>query len=157
MTTELVVIAAVAENNVIGNNGKLPWRIAEDLIRFREMTMGFPIIMGRKTHESIGRALPGRTNIVLSRSLPKQKGIVVVPSFAEAIKYTQNNQRAFFIGGQAVYQGAIHHAHRLEITRVHQSPIGDTYFPEIDQEYWIASKFEKGERCDFVTYVPRTR
>ena len=130
----LSIIAAVAKNGVIGNKGKLPWHLSEDLKHFKEITMGHPIIMGRKTFQSIGHPLPGRENIVLSSDEDFQaEGITVIHSFAEEIeKYS--DQKSFVIGGEKVYQLSLPLVDRLYLTLIDRDFEGDTYFPEIDWE-----------------------
>ncbi len=125
------IIVAVAENNVIGCHNKLIWHISEDLKRFKRLTTGHPIIMGRKTYDSIGRALPNRLNVVISRNADlKIEGCEVVGSLDEALKLTEG-QDPFVIGGGEIYRQALPLATKLYLTKVYQSPEGDTHFPEI--------------------------
>ncbi len=138
MNGEINIIAAVADNYAIGNRGELLWHISEDLKYFKSLTMGCPVVMGRKTFESLGRPLPGRLNIVVSRSgwIPKNGGenVVVKPSLEEAIK---TDGEIFIIGGGEIYRQAMQYADRLYITQVHSSPQeADTFFPEISQSLW---------------------
>mgnify|MGYP002760349732 FL=1 len=134
--TEITMIAAVSENNVIGSDGGIPWDIPEDMKHFRELTTGKTVIMGRKTYESLPEdytPLPGRQNIVLSRSDPDIEA-EVVESLEEAYRKSEN--QIFIIGGESVYSQAMKDADRLEITRVHREMDGDAFFPEIG-EGWI--------------------
>lgn len=125
-------IVAVAKNGVIGKEGGLPWYLPAELARFKEVTMGHPIIMGRKTHESIGRALPGRTNIIVTRnSTFHVEGCIVVGSLnraLEAAKKAEGNEEIFIIGGVNVYEQAMPLADRLYLTKVHANIPGDKIF-----------------------------
>ena len=147
----LAVIVAQSENRVIGRNNKLPWHLPEDLKYFKSVTMGKAIIMGRKTYDSIGRPLPGRTNIVVSRNANyQQPGVEVVHDLPSAIKQAESlaiisgNDEALIIGGSQLYQQALPFADRLYLTQVHHQVDGDAYFPEIFDADW-----ELVEREDF--------
>lgn len=130
----LSLIVAMSRNRVIGHQNQLPWHLPEDLKHFKATTMGNPIIMGRKTFESIGRPLPGRENIVVTRNPAyREEGVIVVHSLAEAIKAC-GDRDAFVIGGAQLYQDALPLADRLYVTLIDQDFAGDTYFPEIDWE-----------------------
>jgi dihydrofolate reductase len=137
----VALIAAVADNGVIGKDGALPWRIPADLRWFRERTMGHHVVMGRKTWASIGRPLPGRTNIVVSRNrdLAVPQGVVLVEGLAEAIERatTAGDDEVFVIGGAELYRAALPHADRIYLTRVHADVSGDTWFPAIDERAWV--------------------
>ncbi len=159
----LSLIAAVAQNGVIGASGGLPWRLPSDLKRFKAVTLGRPVIMGRKTHESIGRLLPGRTNIVVTRSEDKSwPGVIVAQTLAGAVKLAQQKDgdgEIFVIGGGQLYAEAMSSADRLYITHVAATPEGDVFFPVIDDRIWkVASRetIEAGENdsaeMDFVIY-----
>jgi dihydrofolate reductase len=139
----LSVILAVADNGVLGKNNALPWHLPEDLQYFKRVTLGKPIVMGRKTFESIGRPLPGRTNIVVSRTPGYcALGVEVIPSLPEAIELAASiagadgQQELMVIGGAAIYAVAIPLAQRLYITEIHSSPEGDVYLPEVDWNEW---------------------
>lgn len=157
----LSLIAAVAENGVIGVDDRMPWRLSSDLKRFRSITMGKPVIMGRKTFESIGKPLPGRANIVISGNRDfSPEGVVVVRSFEAAVAEAEAGARvageteAMVIGGSALYREAIGRADRLYITHVEATPEGDAHFPEIDPVTWRASVTERlpaGPRDDAAT------
>jgi dihydrofolate reductase len=171
---ELIIIAAVAENRVIGKNGEVPWHISEDLQRFKQLTLHHPVIMGRKTWESIKqkyRPLPERLNIVLSRQSNYQApGAIVISSLEQAIedleRIENNNplagsiplvesidyRQAFIMGGQAVYEQALPIAQRLEITELRSSYKGDAYFPDFNREEWKEiSRVSRGQ-YSFVSY-----
>jgi dihydrofolate reductase len=139
----LVLVAAVAENGVIGRDGGLPWRLKTDLRRFRALTVGHPVVMGRKTYLSFGKPLKGRTNIVVTRDPAfTAAGVVVAPNLEAALAAAQGDAlrrgaAAIVIGGGAdIYAATIERASRLEITRVHARPEGDTVFPAIDPAQW---------------------
>jgi len=130
------LIVAVAENGVIGCKGDLPWHLSADLKRFKRLTMGHAIVMGRKTWESIGRPLPGRTMLVVSRQADYQAdGVQVVDSWDNAIAHA-SEEELFVIGGAEIYRQALPKANRLYLTRVLATVEGDTYFPEIDLSVW---------------------
>lgn len=139
----LSLIVAMGQNRVIGSDGSLPWHLSEDLKRFKRITLGKPVIMGRKTYASIGRALPGRLNLVVTRNPDfAAAGITVAHSLAEAIGKAETAARAdgveevFVIGGGEVYGQALGRADRLYVTEVDASPPGDARFPEIDPDLW---------------------
>jgi dihydrofolate reductase len=140
---EIVLVAAIGENRVIGRDNGLPWRLKSDLKHFRAATMGHPILMGRRTYLSVGRPLPGRTNIVISRDPGfAAPGIVVAPSLAAALETARGDalrrgaNAIMVTGGAGLFAETMSTADRLEITRVHLSPDGDTFFPEIDPQMW---------------------
>lgn len=154
----VAIIAAVAENNVIGNAGELPWYIPEDLKHFREITTGHVVIMGRKTWESIlarlGKPLPGRTCVVLTKQVAYEvpKGVSVFTNLEEAlVKYSEKN--LFIIGGAQLYAEGVGFADVLYITRVQGAPVGDTYFPDIDWSGWKLETQEPHEGYVFCRYV----
>jgi dihydrofolate reductase len=156
---ELVVIAAVAENDVIGVDGGMPWHYPADMAHFKETTMGHPVIMGRTTFESIAAQLdgplPGRTNIVLSGSDPEvPEGVVVVERVEDAVEAARETgaETAFVAGGATVYEEFLPMADRMVLTEVPESPDGDTYFPEWDSAEWVeVDRVTEGELA-FVTY-----
>ncbi len=140
---QILLIAAVAENGVIGANGAMPWRLKSDLRRLKALTLGKPVVMGRKTFDSIGRPLPGRTNIVVTRDPDfRSPGVVVTGAVADAMAIATGDALRRFateiavIGGAEIYAQSIGSADRLEITEVHARPDGDTYFPAIDASDW---------------------
>jgi dihydrofolate reductase len=139
MTLPLAIVVAVAENGVIGRDNKLIWRLKSDLRRFRDLTWGKPMIMGRKTFESIGKPLPGRKSIVLTRDESfSAQGVVVARSWddavrrAEALANETGADEIAVIGGAEIYKLALPHARRLHLTLVHAAPEGDTVFPSYD-------------------------
>ncbi len=144
------IIVAMAEGNVIGGDNSLLWHISEDLRYFKEVTMGHPVIMGRKTYESIGRPLPKRKNIIISRDTSlKIDGCIVVNSLESALESSSDDENPFIIGGGEIYRSAINLVDRLYVTKVMHTYDGDTYFPEIDCVKWsrISAEFHaKGEK-----------
>lgn len=126
------MIVAFAENQVIGRNNALPWRLRSDLIRFKRITMGHTLIMGRKTFESIGRVLPGRRTIVISRTLNSVEGADTAQSVEQALEMARQDTEPFVVGGGEIYLQALHSANRLYVTRVQAKIDGDTRFPAID-------------------------
>lgn len=133
----LSLICAASRNNVIGHQNRLPWHLPADLAYFKRVTHGNPVIMGRKTHESIGRALPGRRNIVLSRNPEYEtEGCEVVKDLNEALNLCSNESEVFVIGGAHVYESALPYAQRIYLTRVACDVEGDTFLFEIDPKQW---------------------
>ena len=133
----LSIIVAVSENGVIGRDGDLPWHLSADLKRFKRLTMGHTIVMGRKTWDSIGRPLPGRESVIISRQLdfqPNYDEVQVVQNLNDAL--LKSADETFVIGGASIYALALPLADRLYITRVHATVEGDTHFPEIDWNHW---------------------
>lgn len=136
----LSLIVAVAENQVIGNGGQMPWHISEDLKYFKRTTQGHPVVMGRRTFESLGcRPLPNRTNVVVSRntSLKVPEGVVTATSLEQALApFQQTDEEVFILGGGEIYRQAMPLADRLYLTRIAASPQGDTLFPTVSPEEW---------------------
>lgn len=131
------MIVAASTNNVIGVNAGLPWRLSEDLRRFREITMGKPMIMGRLTFETIGTALPGRRSIVITRQADyKPEGIEVVTTVDAALELARGAEEVMIIGGGKVYEQMLPMTDRIYLTRVHAEFDGDTFFPEIKDDEW---------------------
>ncbi len=131
------MIVAVSANNVIGADGGLPWRLSEDLRRFKEITMGKPMIMGRQTFESIGNALPGRRSIILTRQTAyKQDGCDVVNTREAALELVADADEVMIIGGGELYEQFLPTTDRIYLTRVHTEVKGDTFFPEINEDEW---------------------
>jgi dihydrofolate reductase len=135
---KLISIAAIAENNAIGKNNDLVWHLPDDFKRFKSLTSGHYIILGRKTFESFPKPLPNRTHVIITRQKNFQApGHLVVNSLNEAIAaIPKNEERAFVIGGGEIYKQAMSRVDQLEITHVHTTVEGDTFFPEIDQKQW---------------------
>ena len=135
--TALSLIVAHANNRVIGHNNTLPWHLPEDLKRFRALTMGHSIIMGRKTFESLGRLLPGRITIIVTRNKDfKVEGAMVAHSLQAALLLAAGDDEPFVIGGAELYKDGIKHATKLYITQVHAEFTGDAFLPEIDLTHW---------------------
>ena len=133
---EIVLVAAMGRNRVIGVDGGMPWHLPADLKHFKAVTMGHPIVMGRRTFESIGRALPGRRNIVLSRSLDKAPPGCELFASLEAAQKSVDSGPLMVIGGGALYRTALPLAARMELTFVDAAPAGDTYFPQWAHADW---------------------
>ena len=143
MSAAVALIAAVAANRVIGAGGEIPWRLPSDFAFFKRTTLGKPVIMGRKTFESIGRPLPGRSNLVVTaRQDYRAEGVEVIPNLEAALHRARNIaardgvDEIMVIGGGEVYRATIDTADRLYITHVAVSPVGDAQFPEIDPAVW---------------------
>lgn len=140
------IIVAVAENGVIGDRNALPWHISEDLKHFKTVTSGHPVVMGRRTWESLGRPLPGRTNVVLTRGEHRFEGVLTVRSFAEAMALFPPEEELFVIGGAQIYAEAMPVADRLYLTRIGRAYEGDTRFPEWDVRAWRLVASESHDR-----------
>jgi dihydrofolate reductase len=131
------LIVAMAQNGVIGRDNTLPWRLPEDLKRFRSFTLGKPILMGRKTFDSIGRPLPGRDNLVLTRDRSWcAPGVAVVHSVEEALTQAGMSEELVAIGGAEIYRQVLPFARRIYLTHVHADVEGDIYFPDFDSTQW---------------------
>jgi len=140
------IIVAVAENQVIGSNNKLLWHLKEDLQRFKSLTLGHHIIMGRKTYESVGRPLPGRTNVIITRDKNyKASGCVIVNSLDDAFNVAKMDNEVFIIGGGEIYRQTLPLTNRIYLTKVHASFHGDTFFPELNLTDWITESSTKGK------------
>ena len=139
--TNLSLIVAFANNHVIGINNTLPWHLPEDLKRFRALTTGHHIIMGRKTYESLGRLLPGRTTVIVTRNKHYQvAGALTAQSLENALKLCVNDAEPFVIGGAELYKDGLKIATKLYITEVHADYAGDAFFADIDLNYWNLSE-----------------
>ncbi len=137
MKTQLAVIVAMAENRVIGRDGTLPWHLSADLKRFRAITTGHWIVMGRKTYESIGRPLPNRTTVVISRQTDyAPPGVLVAGSLAAALEMAADQERVFVVGGEQIYRQALPLASTIYLTRVQATVAGDRFFPAWDSAAW---------------------
>jgi dihydrofolate reductase len=133
----LSLIVAVSENRVIGCDGRLPWRLSADLRRFKKLTMGHHLVMGRKTFESIGRALPGRTSLVLSRQTDyRAPGATVVPDLRRVMQLAAADTEVFVIGGGEIYRQVLPTADRIYMTQVHARVDGEVTFPELPEAEW---------------------
>lgn len=154
------IIAAMSPNRAIGFKGRLPWSIPEDLAHFKRLTMGHTIIMGRHTYESLPHgALPGRRNVILSRSQDfAPVGCEVYESFAEALAHCDKSDETFIIGGSEVYRTALPFADKLYITLVDDNPeAADTFFPQFNQSCWTITKQEKHDGFSFVEFCKTNR
>ena len=158
--TRTYIVAAVAANGVIGTKGKLPWRLPEDLQHFKMVTLGHPVIMGRRTWESLGKALPGRENIVVTRSRGYEApGAAVASSLDAALALCAGEPVVFVIGGGEIYAAALPLAAGLVLTEIHKDYEGDARFPDYDRSKWREKQREShtardGMRFDFVLYEP---
>tara|TARA_S200000501_G_scaffold363646_1_gene394792 strand:+ start:28 stop:912 length:885 start_codon:yes stop_codon:yes gene_type:complete len=133
----ITIIVAASENDIIGNNNKLIWHLSKDLIRFKNLTKGHHVIMGRKTFESMPKALPNRTNVVITRNKNyTSENITVVDSLENALKVCKDDPQPFIIGGGEIYRIGLTYAKRIELTRVFHNFEGDTTFPQIDKNLW---------------------
>jgi dihydrofolate reductase len=152
----VTIVAAVARNGVIGVDGGLPWRLPDELQRFKELTLGHVLVMGRRTYESIGHPLPGRTTVVVTRQHDWEAGseaVIVAHGVSEAIRAaTALHDEVFVVGGAQVYADALPLADRLELTLVDAEPDGDTRFPEVDWSLWREVRREPGDGWTAVTY-----
>ena len=147
------LIVAVSANGVIGRGGELPWHLSDDLKRFKQLTLGKPIVMGRKTFESIGRALPGRQNIVLTRQSEfAADDCDVVSSIDAAIAASGDAGEIVVIGGSEIYKLFLPLAERIYMTRVHIDVDGDVRFPELDDELWQETERENHDADDLNEY-----
>ena len=159
MLPRLTLVVAYSDNRVIGRDNALPWKLPGDLAHFKRTTLGSPIIMGRKTWESLGRPLPGRTNVVVSRNTQyAAPGAVVVPTIQAAIQVCGAVAEAYVIGGAQIYTQALPLAQRLIATEVHAQVDGDAYFPELPPGAWQETSRdpqpeENGYAYDFVVYT----
>lgn len=150
----ITLAVAKSENDVIGADNKLLWHLSDDLRRFKRITSGHPIIMGRKTYESVGKPLPNRTNIVITRNQDwNSEGIKVVNSLEKALELAKEfDSEIFIIGGGKVYEQSMEIADAIELTEVHHTFDGDTFFPEIDLSVWkevSRENFKKDERNEY--------
>ncbi len=153
--SKVIVIAAVSENNVIGKDGKIPWDIKEDLQRFKRLTLNHPVIMGRKTYESLPiKPLKDRINVVLTRDENfHPAGVIVKHSLKDALEYCKNSDKVFIIGGQSVFEEGLKIADALELTRVNGKYDGDAFFPKINFDEWVLKNKEVKEGYSFLTYT----
>jgi dihydrofolate reductase len=140
------IIVAIAENNAIGKNNQLLWRLPTDLKHFKTITSGHTVIMGRKTFDSVGKPLPNRRNIVITRDASlKIEGAEVTGSLEEAISLCDPNEEVFIVGGAEIYNQSMTKTDKIYLTRVHQTFEADTFFPEIDQKIWKEIDAERHE------------
>jgi dihydrofolate reductase len=163
---EIIIIAAISENGVIGKDNAIHWAIKEDLAHFRDLTRGWPCIMGRKTWESLPkRPLPGRLNIIVSGSLKENDcvspgvtestQVKICPSLSAAIEHCTAYEKIFICGGASIYREAIPLAHSMEITHIHSNYDGDTFFPPIDTSVWAKTASIDFDKFSWVSYSKR--
>jgi dihydrofolate reductase len=153
--SEIIIIAAMAENRVIGKGNALPWSLKADMAHFKELTMGWPCVMGRKTWESLPkRPLPGRLNVVISRSLAAGDApdAVVLPSLQDAIQHCAGHEKIFICGGASIYREALALADAIELTVIRQQYEGDAFFPEINTALWIKTGAIDFDDYSFISY-----
>lgn len=156
-TTSVILIAAMSENRVIGRKGKIPWDIPEDREFFKKSTMGHVIVLGRRSYEEIGHALPGREMIVVSRTLCQKKlsaEVTVLPSLEMALAYAEKNfskKKIFLCGGAGIYREGMEIATDIYLTKVKQEVEGDTYFPFISDAFTLKEE-KQGKQCSFLFY-----
>jgi dihydrofolate reductase len=153
---KIVFHFAVADNGVIGKDNDMPWHVSSDLKRFKALTMGKPLLMGRRTFESIGRPLPGRTNVVITRDATfSAEGIMIASSIEDAMELCEKDaedkgvEEIAVIGGGSIYKALWERAEKLYVTHVHAKPDGDTFVPDIDEQIWVQISKEptvQGER-----------
>ena len=159
----ITIIAAVAENNALGKDNQLLWHLPDDFKRFKNITSGYHIIMGRKTFESFPKPLPNRTHVIITRQKDYQpEGCLIVNSLSKAISVCPKDEELFIIGGGEIYKQSIEMADKLDITRVHHTFDADTFFPEIDLTKWKLTSEEynpkdEKHRFDFTfeTYLKK--
>jgi dihydrofolate reductase len=155
------LVVAYSDNHVIGRDNALPWRLPADLAHFKRVTLGQPIVMGRNTWESLGRPLPGRPNLVISRNAQYQaNGATVYPTLDAALAASQHAERICIIGGEQIFRHALDIADEVVATEVHAHIEGDTFFPPMDMAAWreterLPQPEENGYSFDFVTYKRR--
>ena len=156
---KISIIVAMSNNNVIGINNTLPWHIPQDLKRFKSLTMGNPIVMGRKTFDSIGRPLPGRKNIVITRNEDSIiEGVEIVNSINSLLALIKDEEHVFVIGGEQIYKIFLDHATHLYVTEVDSDVVGDAHFPKLSTSQWKEVGREKLVSKDnlhfsFVDYI----
>ena len=149
----LSIIVALSENNVIGVGNQLPWKLSADLKRVKALTMGHHLVMGRKTYESIGRPLPGRTNVIITRNASYQpEGCQTVDSLKAALELAKADSEVFVFGGGEVFREALPMVQKIYMTKVHCTLEGDTHFPELNPEEWMeveSQSFNADEKNEF--------
>ena len=158
----LSIIVAMSKNNVIGKDNKIIWHMPEDLKRFKELTTGHTIIMGRKTFESLGRVLPNRKHIVITHDLNYKvddENVEIVHSIEDVKKYVEDNEENFVIGGAIIYRQLMDLANKMYVTVINEEFVGDAYFPKIDEEIWKVEERIPGIKdekniydYEFITY-----
>jgi dihydrofolate reductase len=155
---EIIIIAAMSENRVIGKNNTLPWSIKEDMAHFKKLTNGYPCVMGRKTWESLPvKPLPGRLNVIVSNTMTADdilsQDVKIFSSLSAAIDNCSEYEKIFIIGGETIYKQALTMASKIELTLIHKEYEGDAFFPEIDESQWRNSNTENFDTFSFITYT----
>ena len=153
-----IIIAAVSLNDVIGIKGELPWKLPEDFRHFKNTTLGYPLIMGRKTYESFGKPLPGREHLVITRNEEYKvecEPVKLFSSFDEALKFAEelNSNKVFIIGGGEIYKIGMEYADTLIISRVNMTVEGDAFFPKINKDVWELTDKIKYDKFEVNTYT----
>lgn len=161
----LSIIVAIANENVIGKDNKLIWHLPEDLKRFKEITSGHKIIMGRKTFESLGRVLPNRKHIILCNDMKMNldnENVEILDDISKLDKYINSDEECFVIGGATIYKLLMPYANKMYITKINQNFEGDVYFPKIKEEIWKEVSREKGLKneenpydYEYITYIKK--
>ena len=157
---EIIIIAAMAKNRVIGKDNSMPWSIKGNLAHFKEMTMGWPCIMGRKTWESLPKKpLPGRLNIIISKTMDSndlsQKNRIF-SSLPSAIEHCADYEKIFICGGESIYRQAMPFANKIDLTLIHGQYDGDTFFPEIDDN-WIKTNTVNFDEYSIISYIKNVK
>jgi dihydrofolate reductase len=153
---EIIIIAAMAKNRVIGKNNALPWSLKEDMAHFKELTIGWPCIRGRKTWDSLPKKpLPGRHNIVISKTtaVDSVQDVKIFSSLPAAVEYCAGYEKVYICGGETIYREALPLADRIELTLIHKQYDGDAFFPEIDAIRWTAVNTVHFDNFSFITYT----
>ena len=151
---EIIIIAAMSENRVIGRDNALPWSVKGNLAHFREMTMGWPCIMGRRTWESLPKKpLPGRPNIIISKSMAQDSSIKVFSDLNRAVEYCCEYKKIFICGGESIYIQAMELADKIDLTLIAGFYDGDTFFPEIDNTFWKKNNSLNFDNYSIITYT----
>jgi dihydrofolate reductase len=152
---EKIIIAALSNNRVIGNKEKIPWHIPQDLKRFRQLTLRHPVIMGRKTYESIGKTLDNRVNIIVTKNKDfSSRGIIICNSIEEALKKAEKyDDEVYIAGGSSIYHQTISLVDRMELTKVCRFVNGDSFFPEINMDRWNLINEKNFGSYSFLTYI----
>ena len=163
----LSIIVAVSDNNVIGKDNKIIWHLPEDLKRFKELTTGHTIIMGRKTFESLGRVLPNRKHIVITRDTNynvDNPNVKIVNNIEDIENYIESDEESFVIGGAIIYRQLMDKVDKMYVTRIHEKFDGDAYFPIINEQEWEEKEVIKGIKneknsydYEFITYVRKNK
>jgi dihydrofolate reductase len=158
LSQEIIIIAAMSENKVIGKDNALPWSIKEDMAHFKKLTKGWPCVMGRKTWESLPtKPLPWRLNVIVSQTMKVDgsfpQDVKIFPSLSAAVENCSGFEKIFIIGGETIYKQALDLADKIELTVIHKQYDGDAFFPEIDTNCWQQTNTEDFDTFSFITYT----